>query len=229
MNKKLKILLVSVISAAVLYVLWSVDIKGQLEELIQWIDGLGPWSPVIFILFYILTAGYILPVVLVTVMAGFLFGVVGGTVVVSIAFCASSLIVYSIGQAYGAKILPSSLQSSKKFQAIAKALKEDGFKLVFMLRFVPVLSSIVLNLTCGLIRISPKHFLWGTFWGHLPGTILYTYSGFLAKDIISAQNNLNQRTTGEWILLWVGITVTFFVVAVISIKCKRAVENMQDN
>ncbi|MCA9401102.1 MAG: TVP38/TMEM64 family protein [Candidatus Omnitrophica bacterium] len=200
-------------------------ITDQLQIVTDRIEQFGMWAPVIFVIFYIFTAGYILPVVLLTMMSGFLFGVLMGSIVASTAFTLSSAIVYCLGYYHGRKLISQRVQSSLKFQAIARALKEDGLKLVFMLRFVPILSSIILNMACGLIRIKFQDFILGTFFGQLPGTILYVYSGFIAKDFLSSTDQ--PRSAGEWALLGSGILMTAMVITIVTIKSNKALKELE--
>ncbi|MBI4387113.1 MAG: hypothetical protein HY551_07005, partial [Elusimicrobia bacterium] len=59
--------------------------SGYLREILAWIGGLGTLAPVLFILTYIAACVLFIPGALLTLGAGVLFGVVWGTVYVSIA------------------------------------------------------------------------------------------------------------------------------------------------
>lgn len=227
-SQKIQLIIVLLILGFVLISLRSVDLTSYLESFIECVEGIGYWAPFFFILFYIITAGYILPVVLVTIVGGILFGVALGSLLVSIAFTLSSIIVYFVGRSYGDKLIPASVQSGNKFLAISKVLKDEGFKFVFLLRFVPILSSITLNLTCGMVKIKPKEFILATFIAQLPGTIIYTYLGSMTKDISTAQQDMAQKATTEWVMLAIGIIATIAVIIFAKVKVKQALKKIEN-
>ena len=59
--------------------------SGSLRELLQWISGLGSTAPLVFIPLYVVACVLFIPGSILTLSAGFLFGVVRGSMYVSVA------------------------------------------------------------------------------------------------------------------------------------------------
>jgi Uncharacterized conserved protein len=60
------------------------NFQGILKNALESIGNLGPWGPAAFILIYIVATVLFIPGSLLTLGAGVLFGVVGGSICVSV-------------------------------------------------------------------------------------------------------------------------------------------------
>ena len=61
------------------------DIQQLLREALDWISSLGNWGGIFFIVLYVLATVFFVPGFILTLAAGVLFGVVWGSVAVSVA------------------------------------------------------------------------------------------------------------------------------------------------
>ena len=68
--------------AALLALLIYFDVQDQVLHLLRWFDAQGAWAPLLFILIMAAVVVLVLPGVLLTTGAGFVFGVVEGTLIV---------------------------------------------------------------------------------------------------------------------------------------------------
>src|SRR5512147_1428256 len=84
-SSRLKLLL----AVAVIIILLSAAKYFHVQELLKtsldWVAGLGAWGPFIFIAIYIAACVLFIPGSILTLGAGVLFGVVKGSVIVSVA------------------------------------------------------------------------------------------------------------------------------------------------
>ena len=78
------IALSTLLVAAVLGVLFYIDAHQQVLRLLEWIDAQGVWGPLLFTLIMVLVVVLVLPGVMFTTGAGFVFGVVQGSICVVI-------------------------------------------------------------------------------------------------------------------------------------------------
>ena len=69
-----------------------------LRELLQWISGLGSTAPVVFIPLYVVACVLFIPGSILTLSAGFLFGVVRGSIYVSVAATLGATLAFLIGR-----------------------------------------------------------------------------------------------------------------------------------
>ena len=70
----------------------------HLGELRQWIQSLGAWGPLVFVLLYILATVAALPGVVLSVIGGAIFGSVSGVILVSIASTLGASLAFLIAR-----------------------------------------------------------------------------------------------------------------------------------
>src|SRR5262245_6403396 len=82
------ILVLAGISALlILMVVFKVPLflRDQLRNVLAWIQAIGPWGPLLFILVYVVACVICIPASILTLGAGIVFGVVQGSIYTSIA------------------------------------------------------------------------------------------------------------------------------------------------
>jgi dihydrolipoamide dehydrogenase len=129
-----------------------------------------------FFLIYVAVTGLSLPgAAILTLVAGAIFGLLWGTVIVSfassigatLAFLASRYLLRDWVQAkFGDKLKP-----------INEGVAREGAFYLFALRLVPAFPFFVINLVMGLTSIKTRTFYWVSQVGMLAGTIAYVYAG----------------------------------------------------
>ena len=130
----------------------------------------------IFFAIYVAATGLSLPgAAILTLVAGAIFGLLWGTVIVSfassigatLAFLASRYVLRDWVQArFGDKLKP-----------INDGVAREGAFYLFALRLVPAFPFFVINLVMGLTPIRTATFYWVSQLGMLAGTIAYVYAG----------------------------------------------------
>ena len=81
----IRLIAVILLAAAVVAILILLPVRSLLYELLEWIREIGAWGPLLLGVVYIVAAVLFVPGFLLTLGAGFLFGIVVGTVTVSLA------------------------------------------------------------------------------------------------------------------------------------------------
>ncbi len=130
----------------------------------------------IFFAVYVAVTGLSLPgAAILTLVAGAVFGLLWGTIIVSfassmgatLAFLASRYLLRDWVQAkFGDKLKP-----------INEGVAREGAFYLFALRLVPAFPFFVINLVMGLTPIKTRTFYWVSQVGMLAGTIAYVYAG----------------------------------------------------
>ena len=82
----------------VIVLLWSLPVTTWLELFNDWVRRLGYAGYIIFIAGYIAATVFFLPGSVLTLGAGFIFGVVGGSIAVSIGSVAGASLSFLIGR-----------------------------------------------------------------------------------------------------------------------------------
>lgn len=112
-----KLQLVGLVSAVALVGLlgWYFNVQQMLRDLLQWISSLGPWGPAVFVLIYILATVLFLPGMILTMGAGFLFGVLKGSILVSIASTLGAALAFVIGRYIARDWVAKKFQAERTF------------------------------------------------------------------------------------------------------------------
>ncbi|GMH40384.1 hypothetical protein BSKO_08288 [Bryopsis sp. KO-2023] len=161
------------------------DISMFLNAFTTQVKEMGPSGYVAFAGLYIVLETLAVPATPLTLTAGYLFGQLPGTLVVSSASSAAAVIAFLIARyAVRDKVLDMAA-GNKQFNAIDKAIKKDGFKFVFLLRLSPLLPFAASNYLYGLTSVETGPYFLASFLGMLPGTWAYVSAGSVGRDILS--------------------------------------------
>ncbi|MCH8320591.1 MAG: TVP38/TMEM64 family protein [Acidobacteria bacterium] len=210
--------------AFLLVFLYFLDVQELFQVALAWISDLGPWGPVFFIVFYILATVLFLPGLIPTMAAGVLFGVIRGTLLVSISSISGATLAFLIGRYLAREWVAAMIRGNQKFEAIDAAVAQEGWKIVGLTRLSPVFPFNLLNYAFGLTQVSLKDYFLASWIGMLPGTVMYVYIGSLAGNLASLGSGERSRTPAEWALYGVGLMATVVLTLYLTRIAQRALK-----
>jgi uncharacterized membrane protein YdjX (TVP38/TMEM64 family) len=196
---------------AVFYGAHRIGAGPWLTDVLDWIRGLGALAPVMFIAIYIAACVAFLPGSILTIGAGVIFGVVRGSIYVSIAATLGATAAFLVGRYLARDWISKKLEGNPKFRAIDEAVGKEGWKIVILTRLSPVFPFNLLNYAYGLTRVTIRDYFFASWAGMIPGTILYVYIGSLSGDLAGAAGGSVKRTPAGWALTAVGFIATIAV------------------
>ncbi len=179
--------------------------------------GLGAAGVLLFGAIYILAAVALAPEALLTVVAGFAWGVWGLPVVLVAATLGASA-AFLIARHLARERVRLLLARRRKLAAVDQAVAAEGWKVVALLRLSPLIPFNLQNYLFGVTAIPFPHFAAATFVGIIPGTALYLYLGILG----------NAAETGnpvKWVFLAAGLAATVAVAALVTAKARAALKD----
>ena len=97
-GSKLKLLLWVLVIAGLLAAAKYFNVQEILRKALDWIAGLGAWGPITFLILYVLATVFFIPGSVLTLGAGFLFGVIKGSILVSIASTLGATCAFLVGR-----------------------------------------------------------------------------------------------------------------------------------
>lgn len=153
-----------------------------------------------FFLAYVAVTGASLPgAALMTLAAGALFGLVGGTLIVSFASTLGATLAF-LSSRY---VLRDTMEArfGERLKAINAGLERDGPFYLFSLRMIPVVPFFVVNLVMGLTRIRTLTYALVSQAGMLLGTIVYVNAGTQLAQIDSLSGIASPAILGSFVLL----------------------------
>lgn len=178
------------------------DVKNTALSLLKWFEGLGAAGWLLYFGLYVMIVLLLLPGILLTLGAGFLFGFwLGGAVVVG-ALSAGSGLAFLIARHAMGERLASRILQNKRIRAFDTGLQKEGWKIVLLSRFVPVFPFKISNYFFGLTSMRFSHFFFANLVGVLPLSLTNVYLGSLTAELA----DLTERRPSplEWVLYGMG-------------------------
>ncbi|MBU1329302.1 MAG: FAD-dependent oxidoreductase [Gammaproteobacteria bacterium] len=162
-----------------------------------------PWLAAgLFFLAYVAVTALSLPgAALMTLLAGALFGLLEGFVLVSFA----STLGATLAMLSSRFLLRDWVQSrfGQRLAGIDAGIEREGAFYLFALRLVPVFPFFLINLAMGLTRLPARTYWWVSQLGMLPGTLVYVNAGRELGQLDSLAGILSPGLLGAFVLLGV--------------------------
>ena len=171
-----------------------------------------------FLAYVAVTAASLPGAAIMTLAAGALFGVLGGTILVSFASTIGATLAF-LSSRY---VLRDTIEArfGERLKAINAGLERDGPFYLFSLRMIPVFPFFVVNLVMGLTRIRTLTYAWVSQIGMLLGTIVYVNAGTQLAQIDSLSGIASPGVIGSFVLLGI---VPWIAKAIIGLIQRRKV------
>lgn len=207
-----KVIISVIVLAALMVASYVFPVKEWWIFFIEWIQANPEIASVAYVVAYILATVLMIPGSIITLAGGYVFGVIYGSVLVSIASCTGALIAFLLGRTVLRSWVETQADKMPRFKAFDKALERKGFFLVLLVRLSPIFPFNLLNYMLGLSGVSVKNFLIASWLGMLPGTVAYVYLGSVSRDLAAIfSGDLETGITGK-ILMVVGIVSSLLIV-----------------
>lgn len=224
-TSRMKTVLVVAAVLVLLVVLRSFNVRGALVDALESIRELGPLGPLIFVVLYVVATVLFVPGSVLTLGAGFVFGVVRGSVLVSISATLGATCAFLVGRYLARGWVAARIEGNPKFKAIDEAVAREGWKIVGLTRLSPVFPFNLLNYAFGLTKVRLRDYFFASWVGMIPGTIMYVYIGSLAGSLATLGAGERRRTTAEWALYLVGLLATAAVTVYVTRVARGALES----
>jgi uncharacterized membrane protein YdjX (TVP38/TMEM64 family) len=210
------------LAALVALVLIGREAGGYVPRFAQWVDGLGPWGPLVFVVGYAVAVVAFVPGSILTLAAGAIFGLVEGTVLVLVGATLGSTAAFVVSRYLARDAVARKVEGDRRFASIDRAIEREGRRIVFLLRLSPIFPFNLLNYALGLTRVRLADYVVASL-GMLPGTLLYVYSGKVAGELATlAGSGAVHRGVGYYSVVGVGFAATAIVTILITRVARRA-------
>lgn len=221
-----RLVIVLVVVVGLIVAVNVLPVEKHLNSLLEWVEGLGAWGPVILAAAYIVACVFFVPGSALTIGAGFLFGVVTGTIVVSCGSVLGASAAFWIGRTVARGWIGAKVSGNAKFAAIDDAVGRQGFKMVLLTRLTPIFPFNMLNYAFGLTKVRFVHYFFASWIGMLPGTIMYVYLGHAARSAAQslggATSGPAEQTVAQQVFFWVGLVVAIVVAVFVTRIARKA-------
>jgi uncharacterized membrane protein YdjX (TVP38/TMEM64 family) len=158
--------------------------------LASWIAGAAAWAQqhreaaaALFVVIYVLAAVVLVPCAILTLAAGFLFGLPLGVALTSVGSLLGAAAAFVVGRFAAHDWVAQRIGTRPRFRALVAATHTDGFMLVLLARLSPFIPYILLNYAFSVTAVRFRDYILATWIGMLPAIVLYVYAGTLAKNL----------------------------------------------
>ncbi len=194
-----------------------------LDRFVEWVDGLGALGPIAFILGYIGSTVAFIPGSVLTLAAGAIFGLGEGVIYVMTGATLGSSVAFLLARYVAREAVEQRIAGNTKFAAVDRAVGREGWKIVVLLRLSPIFPYNLLNYGLGLTQVRFRDYVLASI-GMLPGSFLYTYSGFLVGDVIRLAGDAGpERGPLYYAVVVIGLLATIAVTAVVTKTARQAI------
>ncbi len=217
-----KLLLLALAIVALVVVSQVVNVQDMLGNAMETVKDLGWLGYLVFAVLYVAATVLFLAPTILTLGAGAVYGVVAGTVLVSVSSMLGACTAFLLGRYLAREAIAGKVEGNVKFKAIDDAVRKQGWKIVGLTRLSPIFPFSLLNYMYGLTPVSFRHYFFASWIGMLPGTVMYVYLGTAGESLVTLGAEGRERTTGEWALFAVGLVVTIIVTLFVTRLASKA-------
>ncbi len=217
------------IAVSVILIVRRLPLGPAVQALEEWIAGLGIWGVAVFVVLYVIAVVLLLPASPLTLAAGALFGLAGGTAVASVASTTGAALSFLVGRYLARDRVAKWVARYPKFAAIDRAVTVGGWKIVGLLRLSPAVPFNLQNYLYGISGIRFWPCVLTSWAAMLPGTFLYVYLGHVGRAGLEASAGEGRsRSPAEWAMMAVGLLATIAVTVYATRLARRAIREQAD-
>ena len=200
-------------------------ITDWLTRLLEAVRGAGVWGPIIWSAIWIPACLLAIPGSLLTIGAGFAFGVPAGVACVSVGSVAGASTAFLVARFLARDWVTAKVARNPRLRAIDAAVAREGFKIVLLTRLSPAFPFILLNYFYGLTRVRFRDFALASWIGMLPGTTMFVFIGSGVQSLTEAMGAGGRtKTPMEYALFGVGLLATVAVTVVVTRIARKALD-----
>lgn len=200
-----------------LSIAWIVlPVQEWLQAFNTWVEQLGLLGYLLFGLIYIAGTVALAPGGVLTIAGGLAFGLWAFPLVVVSATIGATL-AFLIARHVARDRVEAAIADRPNFKAVERAVDQEGWKVVALLRLSPIFPFNLQNYAFGVTSIPLAHYVAATFVGIMPGALLYTYLGAAGR----VAGGGPEGGALKWTFFGIGLLVTVAVTVWITIRARK--------
>lgn len=211
--------------ASIAFAFISLPVEKILKDFLLWIkQDLGPWGPLVLAIAYIPLTVCAVPASVLTLGGGYLFGLPVGFFADSIGATLGATAAFLLGRTIGRSYVISKLKNYPKFHAVAIAIQRSGFKIVLLLRLVPLLPFNMMNYLLSVTPVRLGEYMLASWVGMMPITFALVYVGTTLKDLSDVTHGWAEVSTTRWVLIAAGFMISVILMVYITKVAKASLD-----
>lgn len=224
MRRSLIVLVLAALVALAVFAGGRANPAEALAALVAYARNAGVFGIAWFAAVYVASAVALLPGAALTLAAGFVYGPVVGTLIVSPVSVLAATCAFLLGRTVARGWIGRRVAGEPRFAAVDEAVGRQGFRIVALLRLSPLFPFNLLNYALGLTKVRLRDYVLASWLGMLPGTVIYVYLGSLVTnvgDLLAGPAAASQPAAARW-LYWGGFAATLAVAVLVTRTARHA-------
>lgn len=222
------VIVAGAVGAVLLGLARTLNVQEQLLALVGWIRDAGWPGLALFGLVYVAATVLFLPGSVLTLGAGFAYGVGLGTAAVVVAANLGAVVAFFLGRTVARGWVAARVQGNPRFAAIDRAVGRAGLKIVLLTRLSPIFPFNLLNYAFGVTGVSTRDYVLGSLIGMLPGTLMYVYLGSLITSVSELAAGRASGGSTQQLFYFSGLAATVVVSVYVTHIARRALAEATD-
>jgi uncharacterized membrane protein YdjX (TVP38/TMEM64 family) len=225
-----KLLPLIVIIVALFLAMKFLPVQQWLRSFNDWVGQMGTAGIFIFIIAYAVATVLLAPGAILTIGAGFAFGLWKGFLAVSAGATLGAALAFLVARFIARDKIEAMAKGNEKFRKIDNAIGKQGAKLIFLLRLSPVIPFNLSNYFYGLTSVKFWPYVLASWIGMMPGTFLYVYIGTAGKAAVAAAAGGEAVKHGwqYWTFMSIGLAATIIVTIWVTKIARDALKSQAD-
>src|SRR5256886_4280576 len=202
-----------VIVIALFLVMKFLPVQQWLRTFSDWVGQMGVTGIFIFIGVYVVATVLLAPGVILTIGAGFAFGLWKGFLAVSAGSTFGAALAFLVARSIARDRIEAMAKGNDRFQRIDSAIGAQGATIIFLLRLSPVIPFNLSNYFYGLTGVKFWPYVFASWIGMMPATFLYVFIGTAGKAAVSAAGGEAMKYGWQyWTFVSLGLAATIVVI-----------------
>jgi len=204
-------------------------VQHWLRSFNDWVGQTGLAGIFIFIAVYAAATVFLAPGAILSIGAGFAFGLWKGFLAVSAAATLGASLAFLVARFVARDKIEAMARRNPKFRRIDNAIGKQGAKLIFLFRLSPVIAFNLSNYFYGLTAVKFWPYVLASWIGMMPGTFLYVYIGTVGKAaVLAAGGEAVKQGWQYWTFISVGLVATIVVTIWVTTIARDALKKTAD-
>ncbi|XP_057805962.1 uncharacterized protein LOC131020928 [Salvia miltiorrhiza] len=221
----IRFFLLLLLLAAIVIACFTLPVEKMLSDFLVWVEeDLGPWGPLVLAVAYIPLTILAVPASVLTLGGGYLFGLPVGFVADSVGATIGAGAAFLLGRTLGRSFVMAKLKDYPQFRAVEIAIRRSGFKIVLLLRLVPLLPFNMLNYLLSVTSVPLVPYLLASWLGMMPITLALVYVGTTLKDISDVTHGWSGFSKTRWAFIVLSLVVSVVLMVIVTRVAKAALE-----
>lgn len=220
-----RISLLFILVAAIATACFTLPIEKMLKDFLLWVElDLGSWGPFVLAVAYIPLTILAVPASVLTLGGGYLYGLLLGFIADSLGATLGATAAFLLGKTIGRSYVIAKIKDYPKFRAVAIAIQRSGFKIVLLLRLVPLLPFNMLNYLLSVTPVSLWEYILASWIGMMPITLALVYVGTTLKDLSDVTHGWHEFSPSRWAFLISSIVISVVLMVCVTKVAKDALD-----